>query len=129
MKHETTFWSIEVSDGWVAQKDEDCTSFFHPDGVGSLQVSEYHKNSGNGYPDDLVGFVAKENIDNSIPTSVVAGDFRGLSISSTRNDRFMRKWFLLSDSLMLYVTYNCQQQDEAKEVISIESMLNSLKVK
>jgi hypothetical protein len=129
MRYETTSWSIEVSKGWVTQKEESCTSIFHPDGVGALQLSDYQNKSGKGYPDDLSGFVASENLDKSVSTPFVAGDFRGVTISSTQNGRFTRKWFLIHDTRMLYVTYNCQQNDKTSEVVSVESMLKTLKAK
>jgi hypothetical protein len=129
MKYETTSWSIEVSKGWVAQKDEECISMFHPDGVGSLQISDYQNKHGKGRPDDLAGFIADEKLDDAIPLPVIAGEFSGLTISSGRDGRFMKKWFLLNDSLMLYVTYNCKQEDSNNEVVFIESMLQTLKSK
>ena len=69
--------------------------------------------------DELVGGVILQDVS--------FGDFRGITISYDEKENLWRKFWLRSGSLLLYVTYNCAAEDQAREVESVNQMLNSLK--
>ena len=123
----SSWWSIELPSGWSAEREEDCVTFTAESGVGALQVSAYRHNGEAVTDEDLNDFAEVEFVAGIIPQDISCGDFRGIAISYVGGDRFWRKLWLRSGSLLLYVTYNCAAEDQAIEVESVNGMLRPLK--
>jgi hypothetical protein len=128
-EYEASWWAIELPPGWNAENEEDCVNFSAEHGVGALQISAYRHDGEPITDDDLNDFAEDELIDGTTPEDVSYGDFGGIAISYVEADRFWRKLWLRSGSLLLYVTYNCVAEDQAAEVESVNRMLSSLKSK
>ena len=126
---ESTWWSINLLPDWHAEQGVSCTTLWSDDGVGALQVSAYKKTdesvsekdiselSEGGYP-----YGAEVKSDRS-------GVFKGIQASFSENGKYWRKWWLCSDSLMLFITYNCDVEDQRIEVEKVEQMISTLNPK
>jgi Domain of unknown function (DUF3805) len=126
-EYKSSWWSIELPSGWNAENQEDCVTFLAENSVGALQISAYRHDEESVTDADLNDFAEDELIDSTTPEDVSCGDFRGIAISHLKDERFWRKLWLRSGSLLLYVTYNCAAEGQAAEVESVNRMLNSLK--
>ena len=120
MRYKSTDWSLEVSEGWSHESDEDCTTFEHPKGVGAFQVSSYRKDEAVT-DEDLREFAGE------IPLAAVSfARFTGFRTRFSEDDTFWTKWWLRSGQQMIHATYNCSLADRGREDVEVSSMIESL---
>jgi hypothetical protein len=121
-----TKWSIEPSKKWILEISEGVYSFFDPEGYGALQISEYIQDS---YitTSDIMSFIDNED-DISHATEVEYGDFTGFYLIYVDEDGILwRKWWLKSNSLLLFITYNCDFEKKDYELSEVDKSILSLK--
>ena len=114
MLHSNPWWTITIPDDWEVDQDEHCTTFYHPEGVGALQVSAAKKDSGSVTTDDLYD-AAKEHLSVDVSTSTWSGWFSGISAEFVRENNFWRQWWLAAGNTLVYVTYICATTDRGRE--------------
>jgi hypothetical protein len=126
-EYKSSWWSIEIPSEWNAENEGNCVTFSAESGIGALQISAYRRNSEAVTDEDLNDFAEGELVDGAIPQDVSCGDFTGSAISNVQDERFRRKVWLRSGSLLLYVTSNCAAENHAVEVEAVNRMLSSVK--
>ena len=119
-------WSAELPAGWESQRDDACVTIYHPDGVGALQISAAFKDA--AVTDADLRDFAREHLDAGAKArEVAAGDFSGFTIAFGAADRFWRHWYLRSFDQTLFVTYNCEADDQGVEDEQLSQMIASLR--
>jgi len=121
-------WSIQLEENWESEISEECYSFFNPEGYGALQISDYTKDTTITNEDiiDLIEFSDEEKLHLG---KVRFGDFEGLTlIYKNEENNFWRNFWLRNNKLLLFVTYNCDDEDKDYETEVVNKMLSSLKV-
>ena len=113
--------------GWYSKEEEDCVTFSADRGIGALQISSYRRENEIVTDEDLYNFAENELVEAITPERVSCGDFDGITISYDEDETFWRKFWLRSNSLLLYVTYNCDLKSKIVELAYINLMLSSLK--
>ncbi len=126
-EYKSSWWVIELPSDWSAEEEEDCVTLTAERGVGALQISAHRRDDESVTDEDLNDLAEDELVDSVAPQTVSYGGFSGISISYAEGERFWRKLWLRSGSLLLYVTYNCGSKDQAAEVESVNRVLSSLK--
>jgi len=117
-------WSVEIPEDWSAEPG-DPIAVFRSKGVGALQISATRKSNGRISEQDLEEFLAQESGNRK---KVTFGAFQGITIEQVESGTFMQKWWLMCDSLLLFLTYNCSEKDKGKENRAIEQIVKSLQV-
>lgn len=123
----STGWSVEIPSNWIGEQEDTCASFWSNRGVGALQLSAYQRDIHAVTDSELYAVAQDELIENITPQAANCGDFVGLTISYGTAGKFWRKWWLRSDSLFIYVTYNCDDQDRDIEAVTVDHILSTLK--
>jgi len=118
---------VSLPEGWVGEHEEECSTIYHPDGVGALQISGYTKDS-RVTTEDLEGFAEERVSHGAKPEKEESGDFAGFRIDYDAESETWREWYLGAGNLMLYVTYNCEKSDKGIEDNSIQTILRSLTI-
>lgn len=124
-------WSIQLEKNWELNPDEEFYSFFNPEGYGVLTISCYTKDTTITNEDiiELIEFSDEEKLHLG---RVKFGDFEGLTLIYMNEEnnfwRFWKKFWLRNNKLLLFVTYNCDDNDKDYETKAISKMLSSLKV-
>jgi hypothetical protein len=120
MRYDSTDWSLEIPEGWRHEEDDSCTTFFHPQGLGALQISSYRKDQAVT-DDDLREFAG------DIPLAGVSlGHLTGFRTRFAQDDTFWTKWWLRAGCQMIHVTYNCSVANRGREDEAVDSMTETL---
>jgi hypothetical protein len=125
----STWWSIELLPTWSAEQEESCTSICSENDVGALQVSAYRKSDRSVSEKDLV-----ELSEGQYPTGVSVDNFessafKGLQVSFSQTGKYWRKWWMHEGSLLLFITYTCNLEDQDVESEQVDQMIGTLKAK
>ena len=108
------------------ETNSDCTSIWHAESVGALQVSSAVKD-GTVTDSDLFEF-ANENLQcGTDPVKVKLGDFTGILLEFVAEETAWRSWYLRSEDVALFVTYNCAAAYSGLENERVDAVLARLK--
>ena|SRR5258705_642967 len=125
----SSWWSIELPLGWSAEREESCTNIWSEDGVGALQISAYQRDGEPVSDEDLYDFAEREYPEGVRVLNENCGQFSGLNVSFLVENSYWRKWWLRNGSLFLFVTYNCNVEEQGLERSAVDQMLATLKPK
>ena len=128
-EYKSAWWSVELPDNWEAEQGEDCATFTSQRGVGALQISAYRRDAEIVTDEDLLDFAEDELVEGANLNSVSFGEFVGLETSYFADESFLRKLWLRSGSLLLFVTYTCAAEERTVEAEGVSQILNSLSLK
>lgn len=126
-KYKSTNWSIILDEGWESELNEECHTFFHPHGVGALQISAYTKGTtitdqdllkNTGLDEEGISHLGKNDW----------GQFHGYQLIYGAGDTFWRKWWLRNDKVFLFVTYNCDIHENEIEANIVNNIMSTLSV-
>jgi hypothetical protein len=122
----TQHWRGELPPGWCAQHGPAAVAFYHPDGVGALQLSSFRKPDGDVTDADLrVMAVSAPGCDELRPAR--AGEFAGLYCESERDGTYWGRWFVSRGRVALHITYNCAAEERDREQEEVERVVTSLR--
>lgn len=120
-----TSWAINLLPEWIGEHDEDCSTIYHPEGVGALQISAFSKD-GKVTDEDLKDF-SKDHIEAGAKLSESnLGDFKGFTLAFGVDDEFWQHWYVAKENTALFITYNCEVVDSEVEIDNIKTMVASL---
>jgi len=124
-KYKTQYWQITLPDEWRVESNTDVLTLFNPDGYGELQFSTV--NYDEPVSGDVLLELAAEHIDaGAEPEEITLGEFDGIVLDYELDGEYGCEWYLVSDSVFLFVTYICDAGDEEQEHDIVELMLESL---
>ena len=112
--------------GWLGRGDDQCVTFANVNGVGALQISAYGSRNKIVTNEDLEDFSRDDRKENTITEKVSYGQFVGLGICERTVTGYWRKYWLRADSVLLFVTYNCNPEGEGIEDHDVDRILHSL---
>lgn len=119
------WWSLQLAPGWQGQQDKECYTITGGAGGGALQVSAARKADATVSDDELLSFAA--DLARPVPLgSVSFGAFTGFEFAFTKDEIFWRRWFLRSEHVALFVTYNCDRTDVGADAADVDAMLRTL---
>ncbi|MEM7635092.1 MAG: hypothetical protein AAF299_11065 [Pseudomonadota bacterium] len=76
---------------------------------------------------DLLDFAVDDLAHGTKPHPVTLGGFSGFEISYEAKQTWWRIWYLRSQKLMIFATYNCDLQHAGNEDSQVDEMLATLK--
>ena len=123
----STWWSIQLANGWHSEQDDLCATFWRDNGVGALQISARSHDIGKVPEDDLHDFTKGQFHDEAILESVRCGEFEGVGVDYVAGGKFWSKRWVYKGPLLLYVTYNSNAQDQSVESEAVDQMLATLR--
>lgn len=119
-------WQANLPDGWESQRDEECVTLHHHNGHGALQISAAFKDS-SVCTDDLRQYASKHIQAGAKTRDLACGDFVGFTLAFGENDIYWRHWYLRHGNQMLFITYNCSNDDRGREEAAVAEILDSLR--
>lgn len=125
--YRSAYWQVDLPDDWVSEQEDDSVVLYQPDHGGSIVLSAVREEQeiSDEYLEDLV----EEHIEAGAELEEVElGNFAGLSCCYEGEGEYWCEWYLRSDQLLLFVTYNCSLEEEGTQDDVVESILESLQV-
>ena len=124
---EGLWWSVELPDRWSGQQDKECVTFCARPPIGALQISAARKEKGIVSDEELNEFADNEVAGSQSLTKVKFGKFAGRRVEYSAAGVSWTKYWLVSGPLLLYVTYNVDEEKKGLERREVEEILGSLK--
>jgi hypothetical protein len=113
---------------WQAENEDDIIRIVDQDEVGEIEITTLHKQSGKVMPGEIQTLAREESPEVPKWEAATAGAFSGVSGRYTEDGAAVREWYLGSDSLLLYVTYVCDEDDTGLDDASVDELLGTLVV-
>ena len=118
-------WTIDLLPEWIGEHDEECSTIYHPNGVGALQISAYSKDG--AVTDNDLEDLALEHIEAGAKLAEAnTGQFKGFSLAFGVDGEFWQYWYARHGLTALLVTYNCEEVDKNRELGEIKEMVATL---
>ncbi|MDP5071515.1 MAG: hypothetical protein NWQ45_11505 [Congregibacter sp.] len=117
-------WGLLLPEEWQAEQEDDVIIIGDRDGVGCIEISELHKEAGDFHAQDLGEFVT----DVSAWESVRCGSFQGIGASLIEEGAAIREWYLYAGTLLLYVTYSCDLDNQGLDDAAVDEILETLRM-
>lgn len=119
-------WSMELPEEWQQETDNNLYTFYHPNGVGALQVRRL-TNNGAVTESDLEE-LASEHIDaGAIIKPIESSSVMGMALAFGLDNEFWQYWYIGIGNTVLLITYNCDEQDKDKEIKTVKDIVSSIK--
>ena len=125
---ETDHWCLMLPSEWQAENDDDIIRIVDQDEVGEIEITTLHKQSGKVMPSEVQDMAREESPEVPQWETANAGAFSGVSWRYKEDGAAVREWYLGSDSLLLYVTYVCDEDDAGLDDASVDELLGTLVV-
>lgn len=124
-KYKTQYWALNVPALWDAEFDDDADIIYDNEGIGELVISTVFDE--NGVDDEQIEAMAEEHSEtDAIIEDVELGDFGGIMVSYTKEGEFWCEWYLRGENVLLFVSYNCDEDNADVDEDVVESILESL---
>ncbi len=125
--YNSKWWSTNYPSSWVSEEEKDCHSFYNNDGVGALQVSAYKKENGEVNNSELISFIEGYTPSDISLEQIYSGDFQGFYCHFISDEEYWKYWILKAGGLMLFITYNCAEDDKGIEDQEIDIITKNIK--
>lgn len=125
---ETDHWCLMLPSEWQAENEDDIIRIVDQDEVGEIEITTLQKQSGKVMPAELQDMACEESPEVPDWQAANAGAFSGVSGRYREDGAAVREWYLGSDSLLLYVTYVCDEEDAGLDDASVDELLGTLVV-
>jgi len=120
-------WTAELPEGWLAEREGDTVIAVHPDGVGTLHLTELRTKSPLQEEELRRIALGRHGTDPQALEAAEWGEFSGLSLRSLREQNHVWELYLCRGRDLLFLTYVCEQGEEEVEAKAIESILATLR--
>ena len=126
-------FQLIIPDTWEHIASSSSIAFFHPDGVGSLNLSSMRSPRGV-VPEPsavILNFVPKQGLESqqlrieSVPCSIPA--VKAAYTDYVRGDDAWRLWVFASPVTVVVASYNCRLSSKGKEDAIIDNIISSLR--
>jgi len=125
---ETEWWSLAIPPEWWADSEEDSILVGDRDDVGCIEISTLHKEEGQFDQQQLRDIATAESGHQLDWHQVALGDFSGVAGSFTEEDAAIREWYVANGSLLLFITYSCDEENRGMDDAAVDELLDTLMV-
>ncbi len=123
---ETEWWTIAVPPEWWAEAEDDSILVGDRDGVGCIEISTLHKETGDFQVDELRAIAASEAEAELTWGDVRLGDFQGITGAYTAEDAAIREWYVADGAMLLFITYSCDLDNRGMDDAAVDELLDTL---
>ena len=125
---ETEWWTMALPPEWWAESEEDSILVGDRDGVGCLEFSTLHKEEGEFDDQELVAIACRESEQDLQWKPLELGEFSGVRSAFCEEGAAVREWYLAYGSLLLFITYSCEEENSGMDDAAVDELLDTLMV-
>ena len=125
---ETDNWCMMLPEEWHAENDDDVIRIVDQDDIGEIEITTLHKQSGRVNASDVAAMASEESPEITEWHQAGGGGFEGVTGAYREDGASIREWYLRSESLLLYITYVCAEENEGLDDASVDELLGTLVV-
>lgn len=126
-KYKTKHWSVNIPTLWDAEFSDGSDVIYDKQGVGELVISTLYDEQ--GVSDEQLEAMAAEHLDSDAELEdVKLGDFSGVCVSYSKDSEYWCEWYLRTKNILLFASYNCDEDQAEEDEDVVESVLESLEV-
>jgi hypothetical protein len=115
---ETQWWRLGLPDEWIAEQDEDSIIITDRDEVGTIEIS--HLLHQEGDEPLSAEALARANAEHE--------EFDGVETSYHEDGAAVREWWLQAQSLVIFITYVCDLENEDLDAVIVDEILDGLEL-
>jgi len=123
---ETDRWVMMLPPEWLAEEDEDTIVIADRDEVGCIEISTICKEQGDFGSEEVSALARSESPDVCAWQSATLGGFTGCYASFTEEQAAIREWYVASGSVLLFITYSCDQDNGGMDDAAVDEILATL---
>ncbi|QFU77752.1 hypothetical protein EY643_03960 [Halioglobus maricola] len=123
---ETEWWSLALPPEWWAESEEESILVGDHDGVGCIEISTLHKETGEFDPVTVEQIVREESEPEQVWNAASLAEFKGLTSSYVAEDAAIREWYVARGAMLLFVTYSCEVENRGMDDAAVDEILDTL---
>ena len=126
-QHKNQYWSVNVPTLWDAEysEEDEADIIYDNNGVGELIISTLFQEK--GVSDEQLEAMASEHVDAGTDIEdIQLGDFSGIAVSYIKESEYWCEWYLRTENILLFASYNCAEDKAEEDEDVVESILGSL---
>lgn len=123
---ETDHWCLLLPPEWWAEYEDDVVRIADNDEIGEIEVTTLCKDRGQVDLDEVTAMAREESPEILDWEPASLGAFDGVTGTFTEDSAFIREWYLGADSVLLYITYICEEENAGLDEAAVEELLGTL---
>ena len=125
---ETEWWTMALPPEWWAEAEEDSILVGDRDDVGCIEFSTLHKEECSFDAKELEAIARSESEQELLWTALELGEFSGVRSSFIEDGAAIREWYVANGSLLLFITYSCDEDNGGMDDAAVDELLGTLMV-
>jgi hypothetical protein len=125
---ETEWWNVVVPPEWWAEAEGDSILIGDQDDVGCIEISTLHKERGEFDSAEVLGIARDEAEQALVWDKTTLGDLKGVSSRYLEDGAAIREWYVASGSMLLFITYSCEEENAGMDDAAVDELLDTLLV-
>ncbi|TDG12220.1 hypothetical protein E2F43_17700 [Seongchinamella unica] len=117
---------MAVPPEWWAESEEESILIGDHDGVGCIEISTLHKDEGE-FSREEVAQIARDEAEQQLQWETLSlGEFFGVRADYQEEGVAIREWYLANGSMMLFITYSCDEENRGMDDAAVDEILDTL---
>ena len=125
---ETQWWRLGLPDEWIAEQDEDSIIITDRDEVGTIEISHLLHQEGDEPLSAEALARANAEHEGLDWQACCLGEFDGVETSYHEYGAAVREWWLQAQSLVIFITYVCDLENEDLDAVIVDEILDGLEL-
>ena len=125
---ETEWWTLALPQEWWAEAEGDSVLVGDRDEVGCIEISTLRKEQGHFDADEVERMARAESGAAGVINTVTLGEFTGYTMAFRESGTAVTEWFLACGSLLLFVTYSCDEDNDGLDEAAVTEILDTLAI-
>jgi hypothetical protein len=123
----SNWWSVHLPTKWQVKEDKECVTLLGEHFNSALQISSARKENSAVTDEDIKDFANGRIRDTVAFLKVEFAVFSGYYSEHIGDGVFWREWWLRSGKLLLYASYNVDEQFKKAETAIVDDIIISLR--
>jgi hypothetical protein len=124
----TSWYSVQIPEGWEAERDDVCATITASPEVGALQISAARNEEGPATDEDLLEFAEEHVKAGAKLKEVSVGKLSGFYLHYSDDEFYSREWWLRSENTVVLVTYTTELAQRGQEDSVVDQILTTIEV-